>query len=102
MEREAFRGALVCDGGCGNGLLIQAVADLGATAIGIDKSTSVYAVEAARRSDRVHYVRGDLTAPPFSPRLFDLIFSSGVLHYSPSTKQAFSRVAELVKPDGRF
>jgi 2-polyprenyl-3-methyl-5-hydroxy-6-metoxy-1,4-benzoquinol methylase len=99
---EAFNGALVCDAGCGNGQLTEAIASLGATVIGLDYSTSVFQAEAHRRSDRVHFVRGDLAAAPFVGGLFDVVVSNGVLHHTPDTRTTFERVAELVKPDGLF
>jgi 2-polyprenyl-3-methyl-5-hydroxy-6-metoxy-1,4-benzoquinol methylase/uncharacterized protein YbaR (Trm112 family) len=102
LGAEAFAGALVCDAGCGNGLLTEAVAGLGATVIGVDYSTSVFQAEARRRSERVHFVRGDLTAAPFARGLFDVVVSNGVLHHTPDTRTAFDRVAELVRPEGHF
>lgn len=102
VDPNQLKGALVCDAGCGNGLLSEAISSLGATVIGIDYSTSVFQAEAHRRSPHVHFVRGDLQSPPLAPAAFDLIISNGVLHHTRSTRATFERVAELVRPGGRF
>ena len=102
LEPQHFRDALVCDAGCGNGLLTEKIASLGAQVIGVDYSTSVYHAEARRKSDNIHYIRADLQFPPLKPASFDVIISNGVLHHTPSTRHTFSRVASLVKTDGRF
>lgn len=95
-------GALILDAGCGNGLLSEALTSLGATVVAIDYSTSVFAAEKHRSSSAVHYVRGDLAQPPFEPGIFDVVFSSGVLHHTPNTRNTFMRVAELTRPGGKF
>ena len=49
---------------------------------------------------RVHLVQGDLTRPPFELAAFDAVHSSGVLHHTPDTRQAFDAVAPLVRTGG--
>jgi SAM-dependent methyltransferase/uncharacterized protein YbaR (Trm112 family) len=102
LSPDAFRGALVCDAGCGNGKLTEAITALGATVIGIDYSTSVFHAEQRRCSKNVHFVRGDLLAAPLAPGIFDVIISNGVLHHTRSTRDAFDKVANLVRPEGHF
>lgn len=96
------QGKRFLDAGCGNGQLTERVADFGARVIGIDYSTSVFSAERNRRSDQVHFVRGDLTRPPFAPASFDLVFSNGVLHHTPDTRITFGKVAALVSEGGKF
>jgi SAM-dependent methyltransferase len=62
----------------------------------------VFTAEGHRQSASVHFVRGDLQAPPFEAETFDLIISNGVLHHTPQTYGTFISVARLVKPGGRF
>ncbi|MFM9847866.1 MAG: class I SAM-dependent methyltransferase [Hyphomicrobiaceae bacterium] len=46
------------------------------------------------------FVQGDLLALPFRPESFDIVFSEGVLHHTPSTEQGFASLAPLVRPGG--
>jgi SAM-dependent methyltransferase len=95
-------GKLILDAGCGNGQLTERLSQLGATVIGLDYSTSVFTAERHRQSSHVHFVRGDLQAPPFQADTFDLIISNGVLHHTRRTYSTFIEVARLAKPGGRF
>lgn len=101
-ERGSLDGKLVMDAGCGNGLLTEAIADLGPSVVGFDHSSSVVGAEQRRRSDRVHYIQGDLQKPAFDEGTFDLIICIGVLMCTPDTLESFRSVARLVKPGGRF
>jgi len=98
MSPEDIRGLVILDAGCGNGLLTEAIASLGATVIGIDYSNSVHRINRGKAI----FVRGDLNRPPFAPNTFDVIFSSGVLHHNADTRAAFDAVAALAKDGGRF
>jgi 2-polyprenyl-3-methyl-5-hydroxy-6-metoxy-1,4-benzoquinol methylase/uncharacterized protein YbaR (Trm112 family) len=106
METETspdwFRQKMVLDAGCGNGALSGEVAGLGATVVGLDFSSSVRPAEGRRESGHVHFLQGDLQAPPLGEGSFDLVFSIGVLHHTPDTLTTFRAVARLVKPGGRF
>ena len=112
---ESFRcaaadllGRSLLDGGCGNGELTRAVAEYGPEIVAMDFSKSV---EGARRrlldkgfavSHRVHYIQGDVLAPPLAPESFDFVHSSGVLHHTPSTHRAFRSIARLTRPGGKL
>jgi SAM-dependent methyltransferase len=94
-------GALVLDAGCGSGRYARLAGEAGASVVGIDVSD---AVEKARAQtahlSNVAIVQGDLLDPPLKPASFDVVYSIGVLHHTPSTARAFERVARLVKPGG--
>lgn len=105
---DQLKGKLLLDAGCGNGTLTAAVSTLGLDAIGIDLNDglgkanlnkSKYANGNARN---VHYVQGNLFHPPFKERLFDLIYSSGVIHHTPDSKATFQKLVPLVKEGGRM
>ena len=100
-DRDWFRSRVVLDAGCGNGLLTQAIGELGGLAVGLDYSSSVLAAEQRRTTANVHFVQGDLQRPPFAAETFDLVFSIGVLHHTPNTASTFRAIAPLVKPGGR-
>jgi SAM-dependent methyltransferase len=102
VDPEWCRGKRFLDAGSGNGRLTESVAQFGGMVVGVDYSTSVYAAERRRARPGVHFVRGDLQTPPFAPGTFDLIFSNGVLHHTPSTRATFRAVAALASPAGRF
>lgn len=98
---------VVLDAGCGNGQLSAGMATLGLEVFALDLSSGVERAQelksqvAGDRAPFVHYVQGNLTAPPFEPGSFDVVYSSGVLHHTPSTETSFRKVLALTKPGGR-
>jgi uncharacterized protein YbaR (Trm112 family) len=44
--------------------------------------------------------RVDLFQLPFEPKAYHFVMSWGVLHHTPSTKQAFDKIVPLVRPGG--
>lgn len=106
LSPEEARGLTVLDAGCGNGSSTLGMARLGAFAVGLDQSSGLdKAVEYLTPADRglaLSYVQGNLMDAPFAPASFDVVFSAGVLHHTPDTRQAFLALAPLVKPGGRY
>lgn len=92
---------LVLDVGCGTGRFMEIAAESGAEVIGLDLS---FAVDAAYtnmgRRPGIHIVQADVFKPPFPPATFDAIYSIGVLHHTPSTREAFLALPPLLKPAG--
>lgn len=106
LERHEVLGLRVLDAGCGNGSSTLGIARLGALCIGIDQSSGIdkaseYFTEKDKELD-VTYVQANLLDALFAPDTFDVVFSAGVLHHLPSTKQGFMALTPLVKPGGRF
>jgi len=103
LTPEDVRGRLVLDAGVGAGRVAEVLAGWGAHVVGVDLSRSV---ESARDnlagSPDAVVVQGDLMDPPFRPGVFDLVVSLGVLHHTPSTRDALASIAGLVKPGGRI
>ena len=47
-------------------------------------------------------VQADLLDLPLADSAFDLVYSIGVLHHTPSPRRAFGEIARKVKPGGRL
>jgi 2-polyprenyl-3-methyl-5-hydroxy-6-metoxy-1,4-benzoquinol methylase len=105
MKREELLGKVILDAGCGNGALSRGLNQFGCDVVAIDISHSVevaYKHFAAKGNSRTHFVQGDLMAPPFKHEVFDVIFSFGVLHHNPDTREALCAIAKTLKPAGRI
>ena len=104
-DLAALRDCIIFDAGCGSGEL---TADIGlaaprATVIGLDFSDAAQvAFTRCREIPNVHIVQADLSLPPFPPRSFDLVWSEGVIHHTPSTARSFASLSRLVKPRGKL
>lgn len=101
LTESELKGKLVLDVGCGTGRFMEVAAGMGAEVIGMDLS---YAVDAAYTNmgcrPRLHVIQADIFNPPFRPSTFDVIYSIGVLHHTPSTREAFLSLPPLLKPYG--
>ena len=103
LEKETIKGKLVLDAGAGTGQLTGSMARLGCEIVGVDLSPAV--VRGWKLRDRfagpgktrVHIVQGNLMKQKIRKRLFDGVMSQGVLHHTPSTRQALRAVADLVR-----
>ncbi len=101
LSARDFQGKLVLDAGCGMGRYSLVVRAWGAEVVALDLSESLDRLMQAARSDpHLHVVQGDLLRPPFKKDSFDMVYSHGVLHHTPDTRQAFRALAPLVKPGG--
>jgi SAM-dependent methyltransferase len=98
---EALTGKLVLDAGVGAGRYADVASRWGADVVGVDLS---YAVEASQRNfagrDNVFIAQADIGALPFQRASFDAIFSMGVLHHTPDTREFFLKLVPLLKPGG--
>jgi len=98
---EDVAGKVLLDAGCGMGRYSEVVSRWGATVASVDLSL---AVDAAYQNldghDNVHVAQADIFRLPFEDSTFDVIFSIGVLHHTPSTRRAFEQLTPLLKPGG--
>jgi SAM-dependent methyltransferase len=101
---EQIAGKIILDAGCGMGRFLDIVSRDGATlAVGVDLSSAVDAAAANLSDcDNVLVIKGDIFRLPFRRGSFDVIFSIGVLHHTPSTENAFRALVPLVKPGGEI
>lgn len=98
---DDIKGKLVLDAGVGAGRYSEIVSRWRGDVVGIDLS---YAVEAAHANlgDRtnVWIAQADIGRLPFRPASFDVIFSIGVLHHTPDTREYFLKLLPLLKRGG--
>lgn len=98
-----LRGKRVLDVGCGMGRFAEVCARSGAQVIGVDLSAAVEpAAENLREFPDCRIVQADIFDLPFAEETFDVIYSIGVLHHTPDTKEAFLRLPRLLAPGGQI
>ena len=101
IRPESLRGKWVLDAGCGHGMYVSFLAELGAHVVGLDVTGAVDPLyRRVRGFPGAHCVQGDVLRPPFRPGAFDVVFSNGVLHHTADTRRAFAAVSALVGTPG--
>ncbi|USI72290.1 class I SAM-dependent methyltransferase [Sphingomonas morindae] len=91
-------GERILDLGCGDGVLTQAIADAGATVIGVDGAPAMVEAAVARGLDaRVQ----DGQALAFDAA-FDAVFSNAALHWMLDAGAVAAGVFRALRPGGRF
>ena len=102
LPAEFFRGRRCVDIGCGSGRWTYALAELGAEVVAVDLTSGGVESVYGELGDRpnVTIAQADIFALPFPPESFDFVMSWGVLHHTPSTKQAFDRIVPPVRAGG--
>ena len=103
-QAGSLAGKLFFEAGCGMGRYLKVFGDEpGSEVVGLDLSLAVNrAREENRHNPFVHVIQGNIMRLPLRPASFDHAYSIGVLHHTPSTKEAFVSVARLVKPGGKL
>jgi ubiquinone/menaquinone biosynthesis C-methylase UbiE/uncharacterized protein YbaR (Trm112 family) len=102
FTKEEIAGKSVLDVGCGMGRFSEVASRCGATVVGIDLTSAVNAARRNLRDRGVELAQADVFKLPFRDESFDFIFSIGVLHHTPSTKDAFARLPRLLKAGGKI
>jgi SAM-dependent methyltransferase len=104
LSPDDMKGRLVLDAGCGMGRFSEVVArwDAGQiVAVDLSQAVEVAAVNLSAYPAATT-LQADLENLPFAPETFDIVFSIGVLHHTPSTERAFRTLATFVKPGGIY
>jgi SAM-dependent methyltransferase/uncharacterized protein YbaR (Trm112 family) len=107
LEADSLEQKLLLDAGCGNGILSALLTEFGLEVVGVDISESVVRADSQKeefakgKAFNVHFAQGNLFGLPFKPGSFDIIYSSGVLHHCPDTRDTFLKIIPFVKPNGR-
>jgi len=98
-----LRGKMVLDAGCGSGRYSKIAGEAGAVVIGVDLSPAVETAGlATSHVPNAHIIQADIFRLPFGPRLFEFIYSIGVLHHTPDPKKALSNVLSLLADSGEI
>ncbi len=101
LAPEDLRGKRVLDVGCGMGRFLDVAARDAAHAVGIDLTRAVdSAAHNLAGRENVDLLQADLRSLPLRDGSFDVIYSIGVLHHTPDTRDAFRGLLRLLKPGG--
>ena len=101
LAESDLRGRLALDVGCGNGRYAFVARRFGAEVVGIDLSDAVDAAFANTRNlEGVHIVQADIFQLPFPDATFDVVYSIGVLHHTPSAEDATRSLVRLLGSRG--
>jgi len=108
MNPEEVADKQLLDAGCGNGTLTAALSDLGLQVVGIDLNDGLGRAYynrtkfSTKAKENVQYIQGNLLKSPLKTEVFDLVYSSGVIHHTPSSKSAFDNLVNLTRRGGRL
>ncbi|MEW6095351.1 MAG: methyltransferase domain-containing protein [bacterium] len=98
ITKESLSKKLVLDAGCGHGVYVENLGELGCEVIGLDIGVGVdITLERCRHLNNIHVVQGNILSSPFIHEAFDYIWCNGVIHHTPDTRQAFSCLSKLIK-----
>lgn len=104
LDRAIPLDARIVEMGCGTGQMSLYLARGDRVVVGADLAREPLrlAAAAARRFalERLQFVETDLFTPGLSAGVFDVVYSSGVLHHTPDPRAAFARLARLARPGG--
>lgn len=93
---------LILDAGCGDGVHLKALHEdlLNSRLYGIDISLAGLNLCKARIGDNVKLVQASVDRIPFRNDLFDIIYSYGVVAYTPDPKKTFKELVSKIKKNG--
>jgi arsenite methyltransferase len=100
--------AAILDVGCGSGFSASLWLDTpqwsgSAMWVGADISEAVdVALDHLGHLPNTHFAQADALALPFHDGSFDTVFSEGVLHHTPSTRQALLSSSRVLAKGGQF
>jgi arsenite methyltransferase len=109
MQRYFAERQCILDAGCGGGysasLWLDSAWQGAGTAqwFGADISEAIdVAQERLTGIPGLHFLQADVCQLPFAEKTFDVIFSEGVLHHTPSTEQALKSLVPLLRRRGEI
>jgi trans-aconitate methyltransferase len=93
-------GDRILDLGCGTGQLTNAIAERGATVIGLDASPEMIG-QARQNFPTIQFVLGNASEMKFQEE-FDGVFSNAALHWMLQAEQVVKGITAALKTGGRF
>src|SRR3989338_1388452 len=103
IPEDEWKGKWVLDAGCGMGRYARVAHHLGAEVVALDLGPALIRLwDLAKQSKRLHLVQGNLLQIPLKFKSFDIVYSLGVVHHTPSAEQSVKNLGELVKPQGQM
>ncbi len=108
IKNNSWKGKFVLDAGCGHGIASISLLKSGANVIamditeGVDQSKQFVDKKKLNNTNKLQYVQASIEHPCFAPEIFDAIYTNGVLHHTPSTKQSFLNLSQLLKLNGKY
>ncbi|RJP59644.1 MAG: methyltransferase domain-containing protein [Candidatus Auribacter fodinae] len=103
LEKDDVCGKLILDGGCGNGRYSRIAMENGAkgvVSVDIGRNVDVAKSNLHNVGLDVFVVQADLLHLPFSPNVFDLVFTIGVLQHTGAPQEAFQSLVSVLKKSG--
>lgn len=109
MQRYFSERKCILDAGCGGGYSASLWLDSAwrgsgtAQWFGADISEAIdVAQERLMGIPGLHFVQADVCQLPFREKTFDIVFSEGVLHHTPSTERALKSLVPLLRREGEI
>jgi len=106
LQGEGVAGKTLLEIGCGIGIDTVSLADLGfREVVGVDLTES--AIQVARQRAAIegrHTLRFEVANGeqlPFPDASFDIVYSFGVIHHTPSIAKAIAEIHRVLRPGGR-
>ena len=104
MEFDAHKGHDLLEIGAGIGTDLSQFARHGANVTDLDLSAGHMAharENFALRGLQARFVHHDAERLPFDDNSFDVVYSNGVLHHTPNTRQVVAEIKRVLRPGGK-
>jgi 2-polyprenyl-3-methyl-5-hydroxy-6-metoxy-1,4-benzoquinol methylase/uncharacterized protein YbaR (Trm112 family) len=107
MKPKSWGGKWVLDAGCGNGIAAIGLSRSGAEIVAMDITEGVDRCKLFCSKNNInykdiHFIQASVEHPPFKKKVFDAIYTNGVLHHTPSTRRSFIELTKTLKIGGKF